>query len=124
MKKKLTFNMLHKFISKQVSKGRTLYSSNNFRLQIYGTSNPCTILISSYDRPMVKIQYDTYGIFTLFFQKRDIPNEIGYTGYRLHETDPIDKLLAKDILNNYPIAKEVYEYLITLLNEREDKQND
>ncbi|ROR25771.1 hypothetical protein EDD66_110128 [Mobilisporobacter senegalensis] len=117
------FESLYNCISKQVLMGET-HLLNGIEVQVYSTSNPFTALIYSNRRPLMKLQRDNSGIFTLFFQKKDIPYEIGYTGYLFHKTDPIDKLLAKDILNEYPIAKEVYEHLITLLNEREDKQND
>lgn len=118
----INFKFLYNYISKQALVGEPSLL-NNIEVQVYSNQNPFTTLISSNARPLMKMQRDTSGNYTLYFQKKDIPYEIGYTGFRFHETDTIDKLLAKDILNEYPIAKEVYEHLITLFNEREDKQN-
>lgn len=118
----ITFTSLYNYIFEPVPINKNSLH-NGIEVQVYDTSNPVTALISSNGKPQMKIQRDTFGIYTLYFQKKDIPYEIGYTGFRFHETDTIDKLLAKDILNEYPIAKEVYEHLITLFDEREDKQN-
>lgn len=118
----ITFTSLYNCIFKPVPINK-ISIHNCIEIQLYDTSNPVTALVSSNGRPLMKIQRDTSGIFILYFQKKDIPYEIGYTGFRFHETDTIDKLLAKDILNEYPIAKELYEYLIILFNEREDNQN-
>ncbi len=119
----IDFQHIYNCISIQVTIDETSVS-NGIEFQAYRATNPCTIIMSSKGRPLMKIQHDASGIFTLYFQKKDIPYEIGYTGCRFQGTDTIDKLFAKDILKEYPIVKEVYEHLITLFNEREDKQND
>lgn len=115
----ISFAILYNHVIRQVAEGR-ISIFNGIVAQVYDTTNPFTILLSSSGKPLVKFQCDNSGIYTLYFQKKDTPYEIGYTGFRFHETDPIDKLLAKDILNEYPVAREVYEHLMTLFNERED----
>lgn len=118
----LTFKKLLDTILEYNSKELSPLYKGSISIQVFSGQNPFTAVISSNGKPLTKIQLDTSGIYTLYFQKKDIPYEIGYTGYEFHETDTIDKLLAKDILSEYPIAKEVHEHIITLINEREDKQ--
>ena len=120
----LTFKKLLDTILEYNSKEISPLYKGSVSIQVYSGQNPFTAVISSKGRPLMKIQLDTSDSLTLYFQKKDVPYEIGYTGYRFHETDTIDKLLAKDILNEYPVAKEVYEHIITIMKEREDKQND
>lgn len=78
-----------------------------------------TGVITLHNTPIMKIQDIGNGNVRLFFPKTDIPTELG-KGFVFSSNEPLDRLLSKEVLEEAPVARLVYN---CLTNAFEGKEN-
>lgn len=116
------FKEISTFINNMNSSNKDFDTLGELNIQYFSNSafiTP-TVLFTHHGTPVMRVQLLDDDSLRLCFSKVDIPYEIGYTGFVFKAGEPIDRLLSKEVLEEAPIARLIYN---CLTNAFEGKEN-
>lgn len=116
------FKDIQVFTNNMIHHNHDFDTLGELSIQYYSgsTSTTPTALFTHHGTPVMQVQLLDDNSLRLYFSKVDIPYEIGYTGFIFKADDPLDRLLSKEVLEEAPVAKLVYN---CLTNAFEGKEN-
>lgn len=118
----MNFKDIQELIDNTISSNKDFDTLGELNIQYFSNSafiTP-TALFTHHGTPVMRVQLLDDDSLRLCFCKVEIPYEIGYTGFVFKVDEPLDRLLSKEVLEEAPVAKLVYN---NLTNAFEGKEN-